>query len=75
MQMIDGARQWWRLHSNKLALAAGSVAAWAVSYPQDAMKLAELLPDGARQVVAFLIVGVMPIVVRMLKQGGKADGQ
>lgn len=75
MQMIDGARQWWRLHSNKLALAAGSVAAWAVSYPQDAMKLAELLPEGVRQVAAFVIVGLLPIAVRMMKQGGKDDGR
>lgn len=75
MQMIDGARQWWRLHSNKLAVFAGGVAAWAVSYPQDAMRLAELLPEGARQVAAFVIVGVLPITVRMLKQGSKSDGQ
>lgn len=74
MQMIDGARQWWRLHSNKLAVMAGGVAAWAVTYPQDAMKLAELLPEGARQAAAFVIVGVLPIAVRMMKQGGKSDG-
>lgn len=73
MQMTDGARQWWRLHSNKLALMAGSVAAWAVTYPQDALKLAQLLPEGPRQVVAFIVVGVLPIAVRMMKQGGKSD--
>lgn len=75
MQMIDGARQWWRLHSNKLAVMAGGVAAWAVTYPQDAMKLVELLPEGARQIAAFVIVGVLPIAVRMMKQGSKSDGQ
>lgn len=80
MQLIDGARQWWRLHSNKLAVMAGGVAAWAVTYPQDAMKLAELLPEGARQIAAFVIVGVLPIAVRMMKQassnqGSKSDGQ
>lgn len=74
MRLIDGARQWWRLHSNKLALVAGSVAAWAVSYPQDATKLAALLPEGARQVAAFVIVGVLPIVVRMAKQKDRNDG-
>lgn len=74
MQLIDGARQWWRLHSNKLALLAGTLAAIAAENRQTVIELIDRLPDGARPVAVFLLVSVPPIVVRLAKQKDKSNG-
>lgn len=77
MEQAEARRPWWKLWSNRLALVAGTVAMVAVENPELAAPAIEALPSGLRGVAAFAVAGLLPIVVRMLKQPAPnvRDGQ
>ncbi len=68
MEFIEGARHWWRLRSNQLALLAGLIMGWAFDNRAEADALIALLPENLRPFAGFLLFGLLPILIRMTKQ-------
>jgi hypothetical protein len=77
MRLVDDARQFWRWWSVRAAAAAGMVAAWAISAPQQVFGLISYVPEfwrpAAGALVGFGVFG-LPTLLRLVKQGSKNDG-
>lgn len=56
--LIDGAENWWRLWSVRLAALAGVVAAYLAANPEQTQELLALLPNGPMRVVASIGIGL-----------------
>lgn len=61
-------KDWWRYWSNRLAMLAGVIAVWAVDNRAEVLDYVTALPSPYRQIVTFLLVAVVPIIVRMMRQ-------
>lgn len=78
---IDGARQWWRMWSVRLAAVTGIVAATLTAHPAILLGLIGFLPRGPMQYVIAAIVGLLvfgvPTLTRVLSQPKleKPDGK
>ena len=56
--LIEGAENWWRLWSVRLAALAGVVTAYLAANPEQSQELLALLPDGPWRVVASIAIGL-----------------
>lgn len=56
--LIEGAENWWRLWSVRLAALAGVVTAYLAANPEQSQELLALLPDGPLRVVASIAIGL-----------------
>ncbi len=68
MNLIDDARQWWRLRSNQLALVAGAVMTAAIENRAELLVLIDHLPAWVRPIITITLFSVLPIAVRISKQ-------
>ena len=73
MNLIDNARDWWKMWSVQLAALAGVVAAYLAANPDVTQSLLNLLPEGPARVLASAGVGVfvfgLATGARLVKQG------
>lgn len=74
LTFIEECREWYKMWSNWLAVAAGAAAVWIVDNPTVVLEYAAALPEGIRQVVTFFVVAGIPIAVRIAKQPNLTKG-
>ena len=81
MNLIEEARQAWKLWSIKLAAVTAILATVIASNQSIALGLVYFLPDGPWRIVAGICIGlvvfVIPTMTRLMKQSKleKSDGQ
>lgn len=73
LKLVDGARDWWRWHSNQLALAAGAFLTWAALDHDGFAELWAHVPEPL-QPFSGVIVTIAVVYVRLIKQGS-TDGK
>lgn len=77
MTLVEDARQWWRWWSVRMAALAGVVAGALVAQPQILTGLVAYVPERWRPLASALagvVVFAAPTIARLIKQGGKVDG-
>lgn len=76
MQMIEGARHWWRLWSVRLAAIPALIAGYLTAYPGELPKLVDYVPEHWRGATSVLITGLVfgvPTIVRLIQQTPKGN--
>ncbi len=71
MQLIDNARQWWRLWSIRLNALGLAILSWVQFDPVSALAVWNMLPHEARRVLPpnfLMIVGMVLFALSMLSR-------
>ena len=77
MQLIEGARHWWRLWSVRLAAIPALIAGYLTAYPGELPKLVDYVPEQWRATASVLITALVfgvPTLVRLIQQAPKENG-
>ena len=66
---VEDWKSAWKWLSIQFAVLVGGLLAYASANPEQILKIVDMLPDGWRPVITFIVVTGIPIYLRLKKQG------